>query len=135
MSTGEVGKVGVPVPHLGEMRHLFADIPLTSMNTSMTINATAPILLALYVAVAKEQGYDVEWPIWRGYYMGPNVSDEAYQQWADRLRELNDTESFKELREGRGLFPMSKFGDDFHQYVKQQVADFQQLSKEVGLTR
>ncbi|WP_087720169.1 Bug family tripartite tricarboxylate transporter substrate binding protein [Salinicola salarius] len=87
------------------------------------------------IPTAKEQGYDVEWPIWRGYYMGPNVSDEAYQQWADRLRELNDTESFKALREGRGLFPMSKFGDDFHQYVKQQVADFQQLAKEVGLTQ
>lgn len=55
LARGEVGKVGVPVPHLGEMRKLFHDIPLTGMNTSMTINATAMWLLALYVVVAEEQ--------------------------------------------------------------------------------
>ncbi|WP_425100017.1 protein meaA [Tropicibacter sp. S64] len=59
LSRGEVGKVGVPVCHLGDMRTLFQDIPLEQMNTSMTINATAPWLLALYIAVAEEQGADV----------------------------------------------------------------------------
>ena len=58
LARGEVGKVGVPVSHLGDMRTLFADIPLETMNTSMTINATAPWLLALYIAVAEEQGAD-----------------------------------------------------------------------------
>ncbi|WP_300517285.1 protein meaA [Aliiroseovarius sp.] len=59
LSRGEVGKVGVPLAHLGDMRALFADIPLEQMNTSMTINATAPWLLALYIAAAEEQGADV----------------------------------------------------------------------------
>jgi len=59
LSKGEVGKVGVPVCHLGDMRALFKDIPLEQMNTSMTINATAPWLLALYIAVAEEQGADI----------------------------------------------------------------------------
>ncbi|VAW04394.1 Ethylmalonyl-CoA mutase, methylsuccinyl-CoA-forming [hydrothermal vent metagenome] len=59
LARGEVGKVGVPVCHLGDMRSLFADIPLDQMNTSMTINATAPWLLALYIAVAEEQGATV----------------------------------------------------------------------------
>ncbi|MEM7724352.1 MAG: methylmalonyl-CoA mutase family protein, partial [Pseudomonadota bacterium] len=59
LSRGEVGKVGVPVCHLGDMRTLFEDIPLEQMNTSMTINATAPWLLSLYIAVAEEQGADV----------------------------------------------------------------------------
>jgi (2R)-ethylmalonyl-CoA mutase len=59
LSRGEVGKVGVPVCHLGDMRALFADIPLDRMNTSMTINATAPWLLSLYIAVAQEQGADI----------------------------------------------------------------------------
>jgi len=59
LARGEVGKVGVPVAHLGDMRALFDDIPLDQMNTSMTINATAPWLLALYVAAAEEQGADV----------------------------------------------------------------------------
>ncbi len=59
LARGEVGKVGVPVCHLGDMRTLFDEIPLEQMNTSMTINATAPWLLALYIAVAEEQGADV----------------------------------------------------------------------------
>jgi len=59
LSRGEVGKVGVPVPHLGEMRKLFDDIPLTGMNTSMTINATAMWLLAMYQVVAEEQNPDL----------------------------------------------------------------------------
>ncbi|WP_299599499.1 protein meaA [uncultured Tateyamaria sp.] len=59
LARGEVGKVGVPVAHLGDMRTLFSDIPLEQMNTSMTINATAPWLLSLYIAVAEEQGADV----------------------------------------------------------------------------
>ena len=59
LARGEVGKVGVPVPHLGEMRKLFADIPLTEMNTSMTINATAMWLLAMYQVAAEEQNPDL----------------------------------------------------------------------------
>jgi len=56
LARGEVGKVGVPISHIGDMRTLFKDIPLDKMNTSMTINATAPWLLAMYVALADEQG-------------------------------------------------------------------------------
>ncbi|MEX0760469.1 MAG: methylmalonyl-CoA mutase family protein, partial [Tistlia sp.] len=56
LARGEVGKVGVPVGHLGDMTALFEGIPLDRMNTSMTINATAPWLLALYVACAERQG-------------------------------------------------------------------------------
>ena len=59
LARGEVGKVGVPICHLGDMRSLFDAIPLDQMNTSMTINATAPWLLALYIAVAEEQGADI----------------------------------------------------------------------------
>jgi len=55
LAKGEVGKVGVPISHLGDMRTLFEAIPLADMNTSMTINATAAWLLALYVALADEQ--------------------------------------------------------------------------------
>ncbi|MCT4657047.1 MAG: protein meaA [Cohaesibacter sp.] len=58
LSRGEVGKVGVPIAHIGDMRALFDQIPLEQMNTSMTINATAAWLLSLYIAVADEQGAD-----------------------------------------------------------------------------
>ena len=55
LSRGEVGKVGVPISHIGDMAALFADIPLREMNTSMTINATAMWLLALYQVAAERQ--------------------------------------------------------------------------------
>ncbi|HEX8868573.1 MAG TPA: methylmalonyl-CoA mutase family protein, partial [Lentzea sp.] len=58
LAKGEVGKVGVPISHIGDMRQLFDQIPLAGANTSMTINATAMWLLALYVTVAEEQGAD-----------------------------------------------------------------------------
>ena len=58
LAAGEVGKVGVPVSHLGDMERLLDGLPLERMNTSMTINATAPWLLALYVALADRQGAD-----------------------------------------------------------------------------
>src|SRR5512143_3863512 len=56
MALGEVGKVGVPICNLADLEALFAEIPLAQMNTSMTINATAAWLLALYVAAAERQG-------------------------------------------------------------------------------
>ena len=59
LAKGEVGKVGVPISHLGDMKTLFKDIPLDKMNTSMTINATAPWLLSLYIAAAQEQGVNI----------------------------------------------------------------------------
>src|SRR6188508_3284267 len=59
LARGEVGKVGVPVSHVGDLRALFDGIPLTGMNTSMTINATAMWLLALYQVTAEEQGAPV----------------------------------------------------------------------------
>ena len=60
LAKGEVGKVGVPISHLGDMQTLFNDIPLDTMNTSMTINATAAWLLSLYVASAEQQGVSPE---------------------------------------------------------------------------
>lgn len=85
------------------------------------------------IPTAAEQGYDVQWPIWRGYYMGPEVSDDAYQKWVSKLETLAGKEKFAEMREARGLFPMSRFGDSFDGYVKDQVAQFKQLAEEVGL--
>src|SRR5688500_16235719 len=58
LARGEVGKVGVPIAHVGDMRALFEGIPLAQTNTSMTINATAMWLLALYTVAAEEQGAD-----------------------------------------------------------------------------
>lgn len=87
------------------------------------------------IPTATEQGYDVQWPIWRGYYMGSDVSDEAYQKWQERLKALADKPTFKKMREERGLFPMERFGDDFDAYVQEQIQKFQRIAKKVELTQ
>ncbi|MFL6162942.1 MAG: protein meaA [Jatrophihabitantaceae bacterium] len=66
LARGEVGKVGVPIAHLGDLRALFDGIPLAEMNTSMTINAPAMWLLALYLVVAEEQAGDTGQAAWAG---------------------------------------------------------------------
>ncbi|WP_395657680.1 protein meaA [Nocardioides sp.] len=75
LARGEVGKVGVPVPHLGEMRRLFEDIPLTEMNTSMTINAVAMWMLAMYQVVAEEQNPDLTPEAVAGQLAGTTQND------------------------------------------------------------
>jgi ethylmalonyl-CoA mutase len=75
LARGEVGKVGVPIPHLGEMRRLFEDIPLSEMNTSMTINATAMWLLALYQVVAEEQAVSTDFEAVHGTLAGTTQND------------------------------------------------------------
>ncbi|TCJ31126.1 protein meaA [Nocardioides jejuensis] len=75
LSRGEVGKVGVPVMHMGEMRRLFQDIPLTEMNTSMTINATAMWLLAMYQVAAEEQNPGVDPAVVAGQLAGTTQND------------------------------------------------------------
>ncbi len=95
LARGEVGKVGVPIPHLGEMRRLFEDIPLTEMNTSMTINATAMWLLALYQVVAEEQNG-----------LTADSSDEERQQIAHQLAGTTQNDIIKEyLSRGTYAFP------------------------------
>ncbi|WP_024952077.1 Bug family tripartite tricarboxylate transporter substrate binding protein [Cobetia crustatorum] len=87
------------------------------------------------IPTATEQGYDVTWPIWRGYYMGKDVSDADYNTWVERLKLLSEKPEFAKIREARGLFPIQKFGPDFDQYVKAQITDFKTLAQEVGLTQ
>ena len=77
MAEGEVGKVGVSICSIDDMRRLFDGIPLGEVTTSMTINATAPILLALYVAVAKEQGADLK-------TLGGTIQNDILKEYAAR---------------------------------------------------
>src|SRR5690606_15077748 len=77
MAAGEVGKVGVSICSIEDMRRLFDGIPLEQVTTSMTINATAPILLALYVAVAKEQGADLR-------KLGGTIQNDILKEYAAR---------------------------------------------------
>jgi putative tricarboxylic transport membrane protein len=82
---------------------------------------------------AKEQGFDISWPIWRGFYVGPNVSDADYNWWVDTFKKLVTTPEFQAARQDRGLFPYDKIGAEYDAQVKKDVARFKQLATEAGL--
>ncbi|WP_375075757.1 MULTISPECIES: Bug family tripartite tricarboxylate transporter substrate binding protein [unclassified Pseudomonas] len=87
------------------------------------------------IPTAKEQGYDVTWPVIRGYYLGPKVSDEAYAWWKNAFDTLLASEDFAKLRAERQLYPFAMTGDELDAYVKKQVADYKKLASEFGLTK
>ncbi len=82
---------------------------------------------------AKEQGYDVTWAVWRGYYLPPNISEADYQWWVDKMQELVETEAFKQELSDRGLFPYAKIGSEYEEIVKKQVQQFRNSVKKFGL--
>jgi putative tricarboxylic transport membrane protein len=85
------------------------------------------------VATAKEQGFDVEWPIIRGFYMGPKVSDADYKIWTDTFAKAMATPQFAKLREERGLFPFSMVGDELDVFIKRTTNNYRSLANEFGL--
>ena len=85
------------------------------------------------IPTAKEQGYDVTWPVIRGFYVGPKVSDEAYAWWKNAFDQLLASEDFAQLREQRELYPFAMTGDELDAYVKKQVVQYKQLAQEFGL--
>jgi putative tricarboxylic transport membrane protein len=85
------------------------------------------------VPTAKEQGYDINWPIWRGVYVGPKVSDADYAWWADALKKLAASPEFAKEQASRGLYPYPVFGADFDKQVKADVVRFKALADEAGL--
>lgn len=87
------------------------------------------------VPTAKEQGFDVEWPIIRGYYLGPKVTDAEYQWWEDAFKKLVTTKEFQQQRDMRGLFEFNMFGSELDAYVKKQVTDYREKAKSFGLAK
>ena len=85
------------------------------------------------IPTAKEQGYDIQWPVVRGFYLGPKVSDEDYAWWKATFDKLLVNEDFTKLRDQRELFPFALTGPELDAYVKKQVADYKTLAKEFGL--
>jgi putative tricarboxylic transport membrane protein len=87
------------------------------------------------VPTAKEQGFDISWPIIRGFYMGPKVADADYKHWVDMFDKMLASKEFAKLREDRGLYPYTKTGAELDAYVKQTVKGYATLAKEFGLAK
>ncbi|MDK2634868.1 tripartite tricarboxylate transporter substrate binding protein [Pantoea sp. CS_6] len=87
------------------------------------------------IPTAKEQGFNVEWPIIRGFYLGPKVSDADYQWWQSAFEKMVQTPEFRQQRELRGLFEFNLFGAELDKYVKNQVAAYREQAKSFGLAK
>ncbi|HEM7507553.1 TPA: tripartite tricarboxylate transporter substrate binding protein [Providencia rettgeri] len=87
------------------------------------------------IPTAKEQGYDIVWPIIRGFYMGPKVSDEDYNQWVEAFQKLQQTENFKKQRELRGLFEYNLTGQELDSYVKKEIEQYREQARAFGLAK
>lgn len=85
------------------------------------------------IPTAKEAGADIQWPIVRGFYMGPKVSDADYKAWSDTFAKAMATPAYDTLRAERGLFPLTLVGADVDAFVKAQVQDYRKLVEEFGL--
>ncbi len=87
------------------------------------------------VPTAKEQGHDVTWPIIRGFYVGPKVSDEAYQWWLEAFDKMLASEEFAKLRTDRALFPFSMTGAELDAFAKERVDYYRGLAQDFGLIK
>ncbi len=118
--TGDVGEM---TPHLeaGTMR------VLATMSDERLGGAFAEI------PTAKEQGYDVEWTIMRGFYMGGDVSDADYQTWVDAFNAAYATPEFAALQAEKGLLPLNLAGDELTAAVAENMATLREIATEAGL--
>jgi len=87
------------------------------------------------IPTAREQGYDVTWPVIRGYYLGPKVSDADYAWWKQAFDGLLASEDFARLRDQRELFPFAMTGTELQAHVSKEVARYRELAREFGLTQ
>ncbi|WP_418315640.1 Bug family tripartite tricarboxylate transporter substrate binding protein [Piscinibacter sakaiensis] len=85
------------------------------------------------VPTAKEQGIDIEWPIIRGFYMGPKVSDADFKVWSDTFKKMMATPEYAKLRADRGLFPFDMVGAEADAYAKKRVGEYRKLAQDFGL--
>ncbi|MCU1715914.1 tripartite tricarboxylate transporter substrate binding protein [Pseudomonas sp. 5P_3.1_Bac2] len=87
------------------------------------------------IPTAKEQGYDVVWPVIRGFYLGPKVSPEAYAWWQKTFDQLLASKDYAQLRTERQMYPFAMTGAELDAYVKKQVRQYQELAQEFDLVQ
>ena len=87
------------------------------------------------VPTAREQGFDVVWVTWRGFYVPGQVTSEEYDRWVGALSDLETSSEWQEVLRLNRLRPFSIVGAEFEVFVREQVSDFEQLSRDIGLIR
>ncbi|WP_027909506.1 tripartite tricarboxylate transporter substrate binding protein [Pseudomonas sp. URMO17WK12:I4] len=85
------------------------------------------------IPTAREQGYEIQWPLIRGYFLGPDVPQEQVQWWRDSFAKLEASPEFERYMVDRDVLPMYVSGDELQALVKKQVAEYRELGREFGL--
>jgi putative tricarboxylic transport membrane protein len=87
------------------------------------------------VPTAREQGYDIVWPLIRGILMGPDVSDADYRRWVQAFDRVESAPEFAQMRAQIGLYPLTLTGDALTRYIRQAVADYKRQARQFNLVR
>jgi putative tricarboxylic transport membrane protein len=87
------------------------------------------------VPTAHESGIDVDWVTWRGFFVPPGIGEDRYREWVDVLRQMAASPEWEAARKRNRLQPYFLVGDDFEAFVRKQVGDFREMSREIGLLR
>ncbi|MFC0199760.1 Bug family tripartite tricarboxylate transporter substrate binding protein [Paracoccus rhizosphaerae] len=85
------------------------------------------------IPTAIEQGYDVVGPNWRGYYIPKDAPEEARKFWEDSIRAMTENEEFQKMLEGAGIEPFEHFGEDMDQFIASNIAEIEEISREIGI--
>lgn len=126
------GSIGVYMGDVGEMT------PYLDAGTMRILAVLAPDRLPApfdTYPTAKEQGYDAEWTILRGYYMGKNVSDDAYNTWVKAFKDAYETPEFKQIQKEKGLMPLNMAGAELDASIKKRIANLREIAKDAGLIK
>lgn len=126
------GSIGVYMGDVGEMT------PYLDAGTMRILAVLAPDRLPEpfdTYPTAKEQGYDAEWTILRGYYMGKNVSDDAYNTWVKAFKDAYETPEFKQIQKEKGLMPLNMAGAELDASIKKRIANLREIAKDAGLIK
>jgi putative tricarboxylic transport membrane protein len=87
------------------------------------------------VPTAREQGYDLVWPLIRGVWMGPDVPEADYRRWVQAFERMESAPEFARMREQSGLYPLALTGDALTRYIRQAVADYKRQARQFNLVR
>lgn len=125
------GQLDAVVTDLGEIAGFVqsGDIRL------LTAMSDDPVPAFPDVPTAKSAGFDVTGLNWRGFYVGGEVSDEAYDRWVETMQKLYETEAWKEAATSSGLIPIWRGGEEFETYVDQQAGAMRKISQDIGIIK
>lgn len=124
------GNIGV---YTGDLAEMAAHLEAGTMRVLAVMHSDRLPAPFDKIPTAKEQGYDVQWAIIRGYYMGKKASDDAYNAWVELFKKSFESDAFNKVVKDKGLFELKLTGKEMEDYVMQDVAKLRTMATEMGL--